>query len=501
MRKFVLVRMRSVIGPETYRILTHMRRLFLTCLLALATCLVSSAAGRNGTPLSKAISYLDDNVVVYDSIQKRIWGYNETCFNEVRSSQLLSEHLASSGFAVEKPVAGLQTAFVARYGKGRPVIGILAEYDALPGLSQDTVGHKSPIVAGGPGHGCGHNLIGTGSVAAAVAMRAYLDAARCDGTIVVYGCPAEEGGSGKAFMAMRGVFSEADVILDWHPGSRQRVYTNPWLANVKMDFSFYGKSAHASAHPEDGRSALDAVEAMNHMTNMMREHIPATCRIHYFIPDGGMAANVVPDYARVQYYFRAQKFEQLDALVQWATDIADAAALGTQTRVEKRITGASREKLLNRTLQTLLQDILEEEGTPEWNDRECALAMEIYRDFETSWPFDTHLRVQPLGPVMNLGSGGSSDVGDVSWNVPNAGFEIQTFVPGSSGHCWQNTAVAGTTIGTKAVISAARVFVRACVRIIENPEIVKKARAEFDERRAGKPYRSLMEGLEPPLRK
>ncbi|MBQ0080843.1 MAG: amidohydrolase [Alistipes sp.] len=434
-----------------------------------------------------AIDYLERNFATYDKIQKYIWDASEPAFQEYKSSDILSSHLRGEGFDVTLGVASMPTAFVARYGKGRPVIGILAEYDALPGLSQDTIPFRSPRPGKKFGHGCGHNLIGTASVASAVALSRWLKSSGTEGTIIVYGTPGEEGGSGKAYMAREGLFSMADIVFDWHPGRRQYVYSNKWLAMVSVVYRFYGKSAHASAHPDDGRSALDAVESMDFMTNLMREHIPDGCKLHYVIVDGGVAPNVVPEYASVKYNLRARDTKTLLNLIAWVGDIADAAALGTQTRVEKEILSGSHEKIINRTLSVILQKNLEMVGTPVWDERETAFVKQIHDSFNSSVPFENHTIVQPLAEEQPYGSGGSSDVGDVSWIVPEAGFEIQTFAPASGGHTWANVAVAGTSIGTKSLIAGAKVLVSSCIDVFINPDIVTKAKAELENKR-GKDY-------------
>lgn len=477
-----------------------MRR-FLLLFIAAASVMPSAySRPRTGNDASAALGYLDRSFDTYDRIQKYIWRAGEPAFREFLSSEILEKHLGDEGFEVETGAAGMPTAFVARYGKGRPVIGLLAEYDALPGLGQDTVPFRSPLKGRGFGHGCGHNLIGTASAAAAVALSRWLKATGKEGTVIVYGTPGEEGGSGKAYMARAGLFLETDAVLDWHPGRRQYVYTNKWLAMVSVVYRFYGKSSHASAHPDAGRSALDAVEAMDYMTNLMREHMPEGCKLHYVITDGGVAPNIVPDYACVKYNLRARDEKTLRSLISWVGDIADAAALGTQTRVEKETLSGSNEKILNRTLGELLQKNLEKVGTPVWDGRETAFMKSVYEGLETSVPFESHKLVEPLGEESRYGNGGSSDVGDVSWLTPEAGFEIQTFAPGSSGHSWPNTAVAGTTVGTKGLIAGAKVLALTCIDLFLNPEILKKAREEFIAKRGEKyEYRPLLGDRLPPL--
>lgn len=430
-----------------------------------------------------ALKYLDENFTTYDQLQKEIWGKHELGFLEHESSELLQQHLREAGFTIEAGVADMPTAFVARYGHGGPVIGILAEFDALPGLSQDTVAYRKPLEQGGDGHGCGHNVFGVGSAAGAVAVSKWLQQTGHEGTVIVYGSPAEEGGGGKVYMAREHIFDEADVVFDWHPAATQAVSTGLGTAMTMVDFKFYGKSAHAAGNPWKGRSALDGVEALNYMVNLLREHVLPSSRIHYVIPNGGEAPNVVPEYARVSYYIRSPKREYLAELQQWIFDAADAAAQGTQTRVEKEIICGYYEKLPNRTLQELVQDNLEIVGAPVWDERETAFAQELYQTVDQSIPFEKAFEIQPLRELEQEGSGGSSDVGDVSWVVPNAGFGTAAFIPGSAGHSWQNVASDGSTIGTKSAITAGKVFALSVIELFLNQKLVDKAKAEFQERR------------------
>lgn len=430
-----------------------------------------------------ALLYLDESFASYDKLQKQIWSLSELGFQESRSAQLLTDHLREAGFSIETGVADMPTAFVARYGHGKPVIGILAEYDALPGLSQDTVPYRKPLVTCGPGHGCGHNVFGVGSTAGAVAVSKWLQQSGHEGTVIVYGTPAEEGGGGKVYMVREHIFDEADIVFDWHPGSSQGVSTGLGTAITMVDFRFYGKSAHAAGNPWKGRSALDGVEALDYMVNLLREHVPTSSRIHYVIANGGEAPNVVPEYARVSYYIRSPKRETLAKIQEWIFNAADAAALGTQTRVEKEIICGYYEKLPNRILQQLLQDNLELVGPPVWDERETAFARELYQTVDQKAPLELAHQVQPLREFEKEGSGGSSDVGDVSWVVPNAGFSTATFIPGSAGHSWQNVAADGTTIGTKGAIVAGKVFALSVIELFLNPKLVAQAKEEFLNRR------------------
>lgn len=475
-----------------------MKRITFFILIGLVLAQLPVAAAKPKSP-NPAIKYIDDNFAVYDKIQKQIWGYAEVGFHEYKSSALLQKTLRDGGFSVESGMADMPTAFVAQYGSGGPVIGILAEFDALPGLNQDTVSHRKPLVEGMSGHGCGHNLLGTGSVAAALAIKEWMDRTGTRCTIKLFGTPAEEGGSGKVYMARAGVFEGVDAMLDWHPGSRQYVYVNPWLDRVSLDVRFYGIPAHAGAHPWDGRSALDGAEAFTHMINLMREHIPEGCRLSYRIKNGGSAQNVVPDYACVDLGARAPSQAMLRNILEWIRQAAEGAALGTQTRAEVEVLSSSMSKLHNRTLATLLQEKLELVGPPAWDDREMQMAREIYETQSKSRPFDIIYRVLPLEPEMKYGSGSSSDVGDVSWCVPNGGFEAQTFIPGSSGHSWQNVAVAGSTIGTKGLVTGAKVLALAAIELIQNPALLRKVKDEFNAKRGPDfKYEPLLGDRKPP---
>lgn len=448
-----------------------------------------------------AIKYINDNFWTYDSLQKAIWANPELGFLEYNSSKLLQNHLEGNGFTVEVGIAGMPTAFIATYGNGGPVIGFLAEFDALPGLSQDTIPYRSPLVDGAPGQGCGHNLFGVGSSSAAVALSKWLAATGKQATIKVYGTPAEEGGAGKVYIVREGYFDGVDVVLDWHPGSGNGISTNPGTAMQMIDYKFYGSPAHAAGNPWKGRSALDAVEAFDYMVNLLREHVLPSSRIHYVIPDGGFAPNVVPEYARVSYYIRSPHRDVLKGLVEWIDSAAVGAAKGTQTRVEKEIVAGTYERLHNRVLSEIAQKNFELVGGVNYDERERQLAEGIIKNLGLNDSIlETAAKVQPLREFPKEGSGGSSDVGDVSWSVPTVSLGTATFVPGSPGHSWQNVAVGGTTIGTKGLIVAAKVFSLTAIDLIENPELIQKAKAEFHSVRGEDfVYESLLGDRSPAL--
>jgi len=448
------------------------------------------------------LEYLDRSFHIYDQIQKEIWSTPELGFLETRSSNILQKHLQEQGFEIETGVAGMPTSFIATYGSDGPVIGILAEFDALPRLSQDTVPSRKPIEEGGSGHGCGHNLLGTGGVAGAVAIKEWLAGTNRQGTIKVFGSPAEEGGGGKVYLARDGFFKDVDIVLDWHPGTRNIVDVGNGFSAVQMvDYTFHGRASHAAGSPHRGRSALDGVEALNYMVNMMREHIPTASRIHYVISNGGDAPNVVPELATVSYYIRHPNRDELKKLVAWVNQAAEGAAMGTQTTVESEIISGFYEKLPNRTLAELIQKNLEVVGGVHYDDRERAFAEQLAEQLGVKpTVLGRVAMVQPLPDERPSTGGGSTDVGDVTWNVPTITFGTAAFIPGSSAHSWQWTAAGGTTIGTKALINAAKVFALTAIDLYTTPSLIDEAWKEFESRRGPDfKYEPLLGNIAPAL--
>ena len=447
------------------------------------------------------LQYLDRNFAVFDALQKRIWNYAETAYTEERSAEELASFLERRGFKVERGVAGIPTAFVASYGSGAPVIGMMAEYDALAGMSQDTVPCRRPLVPGGNGHGCGHNLLGTGSVAGAAAVAQWLSEGR-QGTIKLFGCPAEEGGGGKAYMMRAGVFEGLDAMLDWHPDTRNTVNKASGLANVQVLFTFNGRASHASGAPEEGRSALDAVEAFDYMINLMREHVPQTSRIHYVISDGGKALNVVPDKASVKYYFRSPSREVVRELLERALAAAEGAAMGTGTTMDYELLSGNYERLPNEAMAALVGRNLEAVGGIKLDGRE----MEFARAVAAESGVDAALidRLSVVVPTADEGYEAyvSSDVGNVTWAVPTGSFRYACFTPGGVGHSWQQVASAGTTIGTKGALGAARVLFLSAYELYTKPDVLAAVREEFEARR-GPDFRfePLMGSRRPPFEK
>jgi aminobenzoyl-glutamate utilization protein B len=443
--------------------------------------------------------YLQQEYDTYKKLALQIWDYAELGYKEVQSSQLLKKQLAENGFAVESGVAEIPTAFVASYGSGKPVIGILAEYDALPGLAQEAVPEKKPIAGKKAGHGCGHHLFGAASVAAGISLKKLMDANLIKGTIRVYGCPAEEGGSGKVYLVRAGLFNDVDAVIHWHPGSENSVTMTSALANKSAKFRFRGISSHASSAPDKGRSALDGVEAMNHMVNMMREHVPQQTRIHYVITDGGKAPNVVPDYAEVYYYVRHPKRSEVASVFERVVKAAQAAAMGTETTMDYEIIGGTHDLLLNRTLAEVMQKNFEQTGGFEYTTEQKIFAKKIQATFGFEAPdVSTTASVKPLKLQMDAG-GGSTDVGDVSYAVPTVGLRTATWAPGTPGHSWQATACGGTELGTRGMALAAKVMAKTGVDLFTNAELLIKAKEEHRETVGKYQYQALLGSRKPAL--
>ncbi|GAB3571602.1 M20 family metallopeptidase [Spirosoma luteolum] len=449
------------------------------------------------------LTNLDRRFAEYAGISKQIWDFAELGYQEEKSSLLLQEQLRKEGFTVEAGVAGIPTAFVATYGSGKPVIGILGEYDALPGLATEAKPDFTPIQGQKGGHGCGHNLFGTASVAAAVEVKDWLKASGHAGTVKIYGCPAEEGGSGKVYMVREGLFNGVDVVLHWHPGSQNAADAGTSLANKNAKFRFRGIAAHAAASPERGRSALDGVEAMDFMVNMMREHIPQDTRIHYVITKGGEAPNVVPAFAEVYYYARHKDRDILQSVWKRIENAAEGAAKGTGTKVEWEILGGVFNLLPNVTLAEAVHKNLKTVGGVTYTPDELAFAQKISETFGEGQkvPVTNAALVKDFRDASETAtSGGSTDVGDVSWAVPTVGLSTATWVPGSSAHSWQSTAASGMSIGQKGMIVAAKTLALTALDLYKTPALIEKAHAEWLQKRgADFKYEALLGNRKPAL--
>tara|TARA_B100001989_G_scaffold126339_1_gene89287 strand:+ start:1487 stop:2875 length:1389 start_codon:yes stop_codon:yes gene_type:complete len=439
---------------------------------------------------------IDNHKEKYEKLALTIWEYAELGYLETKSSNLLQQTLSESDFKVTSGIAGIPTAFVAEYSNGGPVIGILAEFDALPGLSQNNTPYRESLGTDA-GHACGHHLFGVGSVQAAIALRYWLERTNTEGTIRLYGTPAEEGGSGKVYIARDGYFDDVDVVLHWHPDDSNRAHYSSSNGNKSARFKFKGISAHAAGAPQNGRSALDGVEAMNMMVNMMREHMDEEARIHYVITKGGLAPNVVPEEAEVYYYVRHPEVEGVKELFNRVVMTAEGAARGTETQMTFEVMHGNYPLMPNKTLSSLIDEELNMLGGITYNDEENAFAAEIYKTLLN--PDSVIGDQQNIAPLVLSQTKGSTDVGDVSWKVPTSGVRIATWVPGTSSHSWQAVAAGGTTIGTKGSTLAAKALANSAMRLYLEPKIIEDAWTEHKENIGDHEYAALLGDRKPPL--
>lgn len=449
---------------------------------------------------NESIQNIQSAYPIYKDIALQIWNYAEVGYKEEKSSALLRKTLSDNGFHVKTGVAGMPTSFIASYGSGKPIIGILAEYDALPGLSQEAIPEKKSIENKNAGHACGHHLFGTASVAAGIEIKKMIEQKKIKGTIKVYGCPAEEGGSGKVYMVREGLFDEVDAVIHWHPDSENRITMTKALANTSAKFRFYGISSHASSAPERGRSALDAVEAMNNMVNMMREHIPQETRIHYVITSGGKAPNVVPDFAEVYYYVRNPDRSIVQSVFERVVKASKGGAMGTETTTDYEIIGGTYDLLINQTLARAMQKNLEKVGGVSYTPSETDFAKKIQTSFDFTYPsIDSTTIVKKLKTQEDAG-GGSTDVGDVSWSVPTVGLRAATWVPGTAAHSWQAVACGGTEVGVKGMMVAAKTMALTALDLYTQPLLIEKAKQEFKTARGNNfKYKALLGDRKPAL--
>ncbi|MDE0478911.1 MAG: amidohydrolase [Gammaproteobacteria bacterium] len=444
---------------------------------------------------------IDANAEHYGEIAQRIWDFAEVGYLENESSALLQRQLADAGFEISAGVAGIPTAFVASWRNGDgPVIGILAEYDALPGINQDRNPLRMLVDDKTAAHACGHHLFGTGSVAAAIATREWMLSNGTEGEIRLYGTPAEEGGAGKVYMVREGLFDDVDVVLHWHAGDANTADATSSLANKSAKFRFSGVSAHAAGAPERGRSALDGVEAMNHMVNLMREHVPMETRIHYFITSGGSAPNVVPDFAEVYYYVRHPDPAQVTQIFDRVVQTAEGAAHGTDTEMSFEVIHGLYNILPNVSLQEAIHANLTRVGGVEYDAEEIEFANILRESLPASAPpIESAARIQPM-LVDEEARGGSTDVADVSWAVATGGMRSATWVPGTASHSWQAVAAGGMSIGNKGMIVAAKTLAMTAIDLFTHPELVAAAQAEHAERLPDNwRYEPLVGDRAPPL--
>ena len=494
----------------------------ITALLLVWPAYAASKKNKQPSFNNVAISYLDNSFQQYDALQKQIWANPELGFLETFSSSLLQKHLVENGFDIETGVAGMPTAFVATYGSGEPVIGILAEFDALPGLSQDTVPYRKPLVEGGNGHGCGHNLLGAGAFAAALGIKAYLEQNDVSGTVILYGCPGEEGGAAKAFMARDGLWKKLDAALTWHPEDVNEVATGSSNSCIQTQYKFTGIASHAAGAPEKGRSALDAVELMNIGVQFLREHMSDKARIHYAITDaGGCSPNVVQPRASVLYMVRSNHVAEAVELQKRVDKIAEGAALMTETTYEKKFIDGLADTVSNFALERVLYKNFEELGVPKYTEEENAYADALAETYDSSGvpgvaaENDENAKEQvekmqkEYGHAMNgfltplyqkdAFKAGSTDVGDVSWLTPTAQIHVAAWPNGCPGHSWQNVSCGATFIGHKGVLAAGKVLAGAAIDLMESTELLAEAKAEFENKTKGGYDCPIPDGAKPVL--
>ncbi len=451
-----------------------------------------------------ALAQAPDPVALVDAeydrtarVARQIWDWAELGYMEDRSSGLIKAELEKEGFALTSGVADIPTAFVAEWGKGGPVIAILAEYDALPGLSQSDAPSRETDDKSAA-HACGHNLFAAGSMTAAIAVKRWLEATGTPGRVRLYGTPAEEGGSGKVYLVRAGLFDDVDFTIHWHADDENSAAAATSLANRSAKFRFRGASAHAAGAPERGRSALDGVEAMNMMANMMHEHMPQDARMHYVITEGGSAPNVVPDFAEVFYYVRHPDAAGVEEIWARLENAARGAALGTGTNAEWEVIHGNNPLLVNEALAKVMDAKLRQVGGVIYDERERAFAAQLSNSLGTAAaPLENAATIGPYGKALGYGS---TDVGDVSWATPTVGVRTATWVPGTSAHSWQSAAASGTTIGFKGAQVAAKAMSLAAVELYTNGDLRAAAQAEFVAARGpGYQYKSLLGDREPPL--
>ena len=457
-------------------------------------------------------------------LSDQIWDTPETRFQEHKSTKLLSDFLEDNGFSVERGVGGIETAFTATFGQEKPVIGILGEFDALSGLSQKEASDvREALEENGNGHGCGHNLLGTAGISAVVALKQLIEEKKITGSIKYFGCPGEEGGSGKTYMVREGVFNDIDVALTWHPNSYSGVFSFSSLANYQVYFSFEGKASHAANSPHLGRSALDAVELMNVGVNYLREHIISEAKVHYAVTNtGGSSPNVVQSDAEVLYLIRAPHISEVEDIYQRVIKIAEGAALMTETKVTVRFDKACSNYIPNDTLNIVLQDQLEHFGLPNYDDKELSYAQkmaqtitqeevdaaildaeklsnyQLTEEFYTpEYPFFNE--VIPYAKTREVMQG-STDVGDVSWIVPTAQFFTTCFVAGTPLHTWQLVSQGKTSLAHKGLLYAGKVLAASAVEVFGNPELIEKAKEELAKQTKNAYRNPLPKELQPSIR-
>jgi aminobenzoyl-glutamate utilization protein B len=467
-------------------------------LLPVALLLTAPAAAEPSRNKQAAVAAIDEHGDELVDLAQQVWRFAETALRETRSAAVLADYAEKQGFRVTRGVAGLPTAFLAEYGSGKPVIAILGEYDALPGISQQAVTEQLALEEGAGGHGCGHNLFGPASLGAALAVKELMEAGALKGTLRFYGTPAEESVGGKLYMIREGSFRDVDVALAWHPSDEVQADTGSTQAMVDFVVEFRGRTAHAAADPWNGRSAVDALELFTFALNQMREHVRPTVRMHYAILQGGQVPNVVPDRSKLWVWLRDSKHERVDELLERARDIVKGAALAAGVEGELRVQGGDYEMLPNRAGARAIYSNLEWLGPIPFTSEEQAFAKAIQRATGTE---EKGLRatLEPFDENPGDPDGGSTDVADVSWNVPTLHLSVTTAAADAPWHAWPVVATGGMSIGHKGMAHAAKALAATAVDLFERPELVEAIQQEFAEKTAGKPFKGYLAPGPPPL--
>jgi len=463
-----------------------------------------------------AWKWIDDNSKNLAKMSDKIWGYAELGLWETKSSKLISDELEKHGFKLLHGVAGMPTAFVAEWGKGGPCIGVQGEFDALPLISQKVKTEKDPLKPGHAGHGCGHNVHGVSGMAGAIALRYELESEKIKARVKFFGTPAEENYAGKVFMVNDGLYDDVDACLSHHPSSANTARLSSSTAVNGVKFHYYGKTSHAAGNPEQGRSALDAIELMNIGVNYLREHIIQDARVHYIIEAGGGQPNVVPDYARSWYYIRAPERDQLDPIYKRILKIAEGAALMTETTLKVEFIDGLYNIIPNKVVAETVVKNMREVGTPKYTKKELEFAAEIAKSFPKEQKIDMLRKIKlpnyekymdvnlPTDVLDPMGEGeimaGSSDVGDVSWKCPTVEFGTTLNVLGAPGHSWQFVAMSGSTVAHKSLVFAAKTIAGTALDLITQSKLLTEAKKEHADRLKGRTYKTpIPEDCVPPL--
>ena len=468
------------------------KRLVFTVLL-LPFVLFSQKIGKNKQGVIASIENHKENLI---KVSDSIWSYAEIAFQESQSAEVLANYAEKNGLTVTRGVANIPTAFTATYGSGQPVISILGEFDALPGLSQGTKPTKDPIVEGAPGHGCGHNMFGAASLGAAIAIKEQIEAGKLKGTVKFLGTPAEEKYFAKVWMVEAGLWDDVDVNISWHPGAHIEADVQSSLSLIDFVVEFYGQAAHASADPWNGRSASDALELYTTGINYYREHIKPTSRIHYHIQDGGQVVNVVPDYSKIWVRVRDPKRKVMFPTYEQVKKMAEGAAIMANVDYKISLVSGIYEMLVNRSGGEIMQKNLELLGPITYTEEETAFGKGIQK--ATGKPqVGMDSEINPLLETEDLPGGGSTDVADVSWNVPNINLSVTTAPKDTPWHSWAVVACGGMSIGHKGMVYASKAMAMTMVDLFENPKLVEKVKEEFKMRKGDEKYEAMIDGPPP----